>query len=483
MINPINISTNPICYQKTPVNQTSNPQVLQQDNFELSNYKSAQAILVRNNISFKNLVMPIEITDKYNKKSEGMEHLDLPNIHVYEYPDTNLQVIINSVSNNANKNKIQSSLSLYDKGIVNNSSIKKSLLMELIKEKLNKNNIQASLNEDYDTFINIDFQSNTSDLQKIKLINKIITSPKFTEQDLKKCQKTLINKLNSKKYQKATAEIKQIIGESLLNSKDETIKNIQNLSLEDIETYYLEILKNSEAQYAVTVDKSFLEHNRNSFYSIFNSGISNKFQKTSERKLINARPIFNNKNILIYDDDNNAYLTFHYPVMVASNRDKLIYRYLELLEFFWREPYISEESSSQKYIQPIELKNNKNDFSNSGFIEFKFKPTGKEKISSNEQAIETFRAIIETLYDEKLASNTLESIKNNDKEIFEDILNKNYDSNRTHELLKMYKNDIFKIYETIDSISIEDLRDSMKQILFAQQPIIIINEDLNPYKN
>ena len=47
----------------------------------------------------------------------------------------------------------------------------------------------------------------------------------------------------------------------------------------------------------------------------------------------------------------------------------------------------------------------------------------------------------------------------------------------------MYKNDIFRIYETIDSISIEDLRNSMKQILFAQQPIIIINEDLNPYKN
>ena len=28
------------------------------------------------------------------EKIEGKDHLDLPNIHVYEYPDTNLQVFI-----------------------------------------------------------------------------------------------------------------------------------------------------------------------------------------------------------------------------------------------------------------------------------------------------------------------------------------------------------------------------------------------------
>ena len=66
---------------------------------ELANYEVGQAILNRNNISFRNLSQPIEVTDKYNKKIEGKDHLDLPNIHVYEYPDTNLQVIVNTQEN------------------------------------------------------------------------------------------------------------------------------------------------------------------------------------------------------------------------------------------------------------------------------------------------------------------------------------------------------------------------------------------------
>ena len=39
------------------------------NNVELSNYEVGQAILNRNNISFRNLTTPIEVTDKYNKKN------------------------------------------------------------------------------------------------------------------------------------------------------------------------------------------------------------------------------------------------------------------------------------------------------------------------------------------------------------------------------------------------------------------------------
>jgi len=36
-----------------------------------------------------------------NKKVEGKSHLDLPNLKVYDYPDTNLRVFVNSVSDNS----------------------------------------------------------------------------------------------------------------------------------------------------------------------------------------------------------------------------------------------------------------------------------------------------------------------------------------------------------------------------------------------
>ena len=97
MINPINISTNPIYYSKMPVKQMQGGNTT--PSFELSDYKTGQAILNRNNISFRNLATLIEVTDKYNKKVEGQDHLDLPNIHVYEYSDTNLQVYINADEN------------------------------------------------------------------------------------------------------------------------------------------------------------------------------------------------------------------------------------------------------------------------------------------------------------------------------------------------------------------------------------------------
>ncbi len=71
---------------------------------ELPGYNVSGAIFARNNITFRNLATPIEVTDKYNKKIEGKDHLDLPNIHVYEYPDTNLKVFI-CENDNSNDDK------------------------------------------------------------------------------------------------------------------------------------------------------------------------------------------------------------------------------------------------------------------------------------------------------------------------------------------------------------------------------------------
>ena len=42
-------------------------------NIELSGYETGQAILARNNITFKNLATPIEVTDRYNKKTFGKD--------------------------------------------------------------------------------------------------------------------------------------------------------------------------------------------------------------------------------------------------------------------------------------------------------------------------------------------------------------------------------------------------------------------------
>lgn len=451
---------------------------------ELPGYNVSGAILARNNITFRNLATPIEVTDKYNKKIEGKDHLDLPNIHVYEYPDTNLQVIVNEISDIRDKNKFQISFSLLNNGIKNDSVTKKNILMELIRLSFNKNNINANLNEDFGTFINIDISNNTSEIKIINILNKIITQPKFSKQDLEKCKKILIDTINSEKYQKETAEFRKLAGDSLLNSKEETIKNIQNTTLSDIYSYYSEILKNTEAQYTVTIDKSFIDDNKNLFYSTLNSGMSNKFQKQSDKVLSSLEAITNKENLRFYDNDNDndAYITFHYPVKIDSDRERLIYRYLTLLEIFWRVPYVSEDSGGKKYSLPMELNSNDITSNKYGFLEFKFVPKGNEKIDSTDDAIEVFKAVLGILYGEKLAPNTLESIKDYEKELYNERLNKNFDDERTHEILKNYRKNVFKIYELIDDIDFEDIKRSIEYILFEQNPIVIINEKINPYE-
>lgn len=451
---------------------------------ELTNYEVGQAILNRNNISFRNLSQPIEITDRYNKKIEGKDHLDLPNIHVYEYPDTNLQVLINEIQNKMENNKFQASLTLANSEIQNTSIIKKNLFMKLMKMLLDNNNIKSNLTENFANFMNVDLNLDISDTNKINLLNQLITKPKFSELDLENCKKDLINTINSEKYQKDTAEYRKLNDNSLFNTKEETIKNIQNITLDDISSYYSEILKNSNAQYIVTIDKSFIDNNKKMFYSVLNSGLANKFEKYSNN-IQSSKSISNQEDIRSLDNANETYLTFHYPIKVTSNKDDLIYRYLTLLEFFWNTPYILEPKSfnAKKYTLPMELKNqniNSNEF---GYLDFGFTPEGNEKISSTDEAILVFKAILEILYDENLASNTLKSIKDCDKEFFDEILKKNFDSINTHKILQLYGNDIFNIYETLDSINIETIRNAIEEILFNQKPVIIINEEKNPYLN
>lgn len=484
MISPIKLGNTNFSYNQASLFEETKDHsaYFHEEGANLSGYKAGRAMFLRNNITFRNLATPIEVTDKYNKKIEGKDHLDLPNIHVYEYPDTNLQVIVNEISDIRDKNKFQISFSLLNNGIKNDSVTKKNILMELIRLSFNKNNINANLNEDFGTFINIDISNNTSEIKIINILNKIITQPKFSKRDLEKCKKTLIDTINSEKYQKETEEFKKLVDGSLLNSKEETIKNIQNTTLSDIYSYYSEILKNTEAQYTVTIDKSFIDDNKNLFYSTLNSGMSNKFQKQSDKVLSSLEAITNKENLRFYDNDNDAYITFHYPVKIDSDRERLIYRYLTLLEIFWRVPYVSEDSGGKKYSLPMELNSNDITSNKYGFLEFKFVPKGNEKIDSTDDAIEVFKAVLGILYGEKLAPNTLESIKDYEKELYNERLNKNFDDERTHEILKNYRKNVFKIYELIDDIDFEDIKRSIEYILFEQNPIVIINGKINPYE-
>ena len=448
---------------------------------KVPDFQKNQALFTMNNISFKNIIKPAELTNIYNIKTEGKDHLDLPNVHVYKYPDTNLQVFINERYNLQNKDNFQSSLTLTTKD-TDVSVIKKKLFIEILALTLKENNVDADINENYTNFINIDFNSRVSNIDKLKTLNKLITNPSITKDQFEKCKNTLIKYINSEKYQQDSSEVKFWINRDLLKSKEEVIREIQNTTLEDFYNYHSNALKNSEAQYFITIDKNFVNNNKNIFYSILNSNISNKFREHSENSIPQLKPLRYSKDIKILDNTNLAYLSLHYPINIESGKDKLLYRYLTLLEILRHSPYVAENSEGHKYSLPLELKECGLDPNSLAFIEFNFAPTGKEKIDSTDDAITVFKAILESLYDEKSVASTLESVKDYEKQLYAERLNGPFDNEKIHEILHYYGYDIFKIYETIDSITIKDIKNAIKQTFFEQNPVVKINEGLNPYK-
>ena len=106
MISPIKLGNTNFSYNQASLFEETKDHsaYFHEEGANLSGYKAGRAMFLRNNITFRNLATPIEVTDKYNRKIEGKDHLDLPNIHVYEYPDTNLKVFI-CENDNSNDDK------------------------------------------------------------------------------------------------------------------------------------------------------------------------------------------------------------------------------------------------------------------------------------------------------------------------------------------------------------------------------------------
>ena len=134
-MNPVsfNVVNNQYLNKKTQKGEKLNNSLPQTS--ELSNYEVGQAILNRNNISFRNLATPIDVTDKYNKKTEGKDHLDLPNIHMYEYPDTNLQVILDENHNIPHNSNLLEAHLYFSKPQRDNSPLINKIICNILQKQ------------------------------------------------------------------------------------------------------------------------------------------------------------------------------------------------------------------------------------------------------------------------------------------------------------------------------------------------------------
>lgn len=464
MINPVsfNIVNNQYLNQQERQNQKLN---LHTNNEELSNYGIGQAILNRNNISFRNLAMPIDVTKKYDKRIEGKDHLNLPNIHVYEYPDTNLQLFVDVNSNlPKDKEKIIMALDI-DCGNNNDTSflIRKELSTRLLCNLINGNKDCFVTTFD-SNFFSIKYNLKTNDINKIANINNIISKPSFTEDDFEKVKEDYINDIK---------QIKNVKSQSI-------IEEIQKISLDEINQFYSNTINNSEARLFVVVDKDYYSDKNKQLSKIFNSNISNKFLKHTDVINLNANDI-NKKQVVFNAPENDAYLEFQYYMPMDRLKNKKIGEYLTLLMMLYKAPVVLTNSTPIMYKLDSDLNTKIKNITKSPFLRFKIMLSGRENINNTQDAIDSVKGMLISLCDDDMAKLTLEDLKKRDKQEIEESFKQNSDIYMRATQLQNNNYDIFNIYERIDSITIDDIKQAIVDYMLEQAPIVYVNENLNPY--
>ena len=466
MINPINISTNPIHYTNKQAKETK-PANVSTPNFELSDYKTGQAILARNNISFRNLSTPIEVTDKYNKKIEGKDHLDLPNVHIYEYSDTNLKVFLDENANMQENPTVEIRLYIKDNKKNNYSQIKKELFKSTIFQNLTEQHISAKIEDTNQGLFTITLKNNENKKGIFTKINNIITNPNISIDSLEIHKQKLINKVEKQNNSDFI-----FLDKKNLKSKELCQQEISNITVADLKNFSKEMINNAEVTYFITLNKNHLDkQSKKQLLKEINNGINAKFQKN----VGNDMPIpsvLNNGSALYIHDENIKGIEFNYPCRENNLREYLIDLFTNFLLIFLAEPYYNEDSDINMMKVPLQANDSNKSYT---YHNLKFNMPKPEFTNLTPQrALKIHKEIVGMVYDTDFTI-TLNDIKQVFKEKFNEEINKNYKENLNNQNLYQYEYDIFQLYEILDSIQTSDIKRHIEKYILNQEPIVRYN--------
>ena len=444
---------------------------------DLSGYAVGQAILARNNISFRACAEPIDVTPLYNKRIEGKDHLDLPNIHVYEFPDTNLQVFIDANPNMGKySEKVQTKLYVENNNIKEESLVKKEICIRLLNQLVKQKDSNAKVYSNLHGFFTLSADLDQSGYRKLEDLNKIINTPDFIQADLDKVKAGLIQEVNQRPKEIKIAEILPKFYNDL-KSPAELTDEIKKITLADIQEYYSQSIKNSEARYFITADKNFVDKNSKEIFKSLNSNIARPYQKHTNKKVEKNKFFPNQQEVRILNNKNKYFVEMYYPCSSENLREHFINIYTSFLCIFMRDPYISEDSTPKALHEPIGVKTHWAPYK--AALNFQFLPF--DKISDIDESILVQKGMLYDLYDKDFTT-LLNSMKTYGKELHNKRLNQEFDITRNNNELYDYGYDIFNLYEIEDSINVEDIKQALYKYIISQEPIVIINNTNNIQK-
>lgn len=444
MINPVNFNIVNNQYNKqNPQNGVLKPSFADTGNVELSNYEVGQAILNRNNISFRNLAIPVEVTDKYNKKIEGKDHLDLPNIHVYEYPDTNLQVFVNADDKIDTIGNSELETSKYSIIIENNNYEKHDLLKEkMLCFLLNKNDKNVTGTSFCLSISNLEDTDLSNNINKI---NQEIFAKKFDKGDLENAKKELKAFLKSPEYIEQNKSSKKLYNNKDLKSDKELECEIEDVTLDDMQRYYEEYLENSSVKAFLTTSRKYFEQNKDTILKQINPKTNLKFLNNN---VANSPEFIGNMPIVEKS-------TLKIPTKAANTKDSIIENIA--INILNSDNDINKNYSlgTEHFSIPLELKNNSPIKYHCNFCTI--------DIKDNDKDFADFSDALNKICNKDLAS----EIEKQKYEIKEK-LKKTFTGEKLdfikHLELMSYSEEVFNLYEIIDSIREDDIKQYYKNL-------------------
>ena len=436
-------------------------------NLKLSNYEVGQAILNRNNISFRNLATPIDVTDKYNKKNEGKDHLDLPNIHVYEYSDTNLRAIIDKNENMQDSTTLEICLQLQENKINDLPPLLNEVYKNAINQKFKNQNIKTNIRSAKQDLFTIDVKTNDKNTSIFNKINNIISNSHFTEKELEAAKQNVIKNIENIN----SNDDYYLLKKDILKKKNDYIADIREISLSELNAFSKKVINTTKATYYITINKKHLnDFSEKELLKNINNGIGR--MSTHNTKASYDFALNNNSAIFIKDSSVDG-IEFNYPFEMNNFRDCLIGMFTEFLLTFLAEPFYNENSEILTK-NPI-LKNNERASYAAHNLKF-FMPKPEFTNLTPQRALNIQKEAAKMVYDTDFTV-TLDDIKQVFKEKFEDEINKEYKEDFNNSNLYKYDVDIFQLYEILDSIKTSDIKNHIKKYILKQEPIVRYNNE------
>lgn len=434
MIKPISIDTN---INKTQNLNISNQQVNSkvEPQTELSGYEVGQALMAQRGVVFSSV--PNDVTSKYNVIKDDETHLNLPNIQVYEYPDTNLKVVVNK---GKNLDYSLAGMEIKNPELAKSDPLMFTLLVAILLPKEERKNLDFYDDGDGISYVQALESDEDYNLGKF---NKSIFLSNFTEEDFKEAKEVLEDILNE-------------------YGRSDIIPKLQNISIEDIRKYYNDFLKGCSINANVLLSDVDYENNKNKVLREINKNIPLKLDDNLNK--INKSYFVPNDEMTITEcEEGFMPLEFHYDIENLSPKDNIIKEMVEII-LFGKYFITGERHGLRDVLDNLDKKNK---------IEY-YKvhvdlPFG-EKIDVAKE-LEEFRTFLQKVCDSDLEQE-LEQRKALEKENICYHLTEDDDAyTRYYEQVTA---DIFNAYEQIDSITQEDIKNYIRKFLINQTPKVYL---------